>query len=190
MTETASLVRRARRTDGDAVAELISRYELAIRSYAAKVAPRPDMGEDIAQEAFLRALANLDKFRVNEDFGLWVRGIVRNVARGMWDKLYRDRKIARDNLAEYVQELAGRYHEADDADVRQHYLEALRRCMQKLTSKGAELVKLRYHLNMRCAEIADRIESSSAAVKMALMRIRNGLRKCIRQQVKESPGAV
>ncbi len=189
MTETASLIRRAQQKDGDAVTQLISKYEFAIRSYAAKVAPRPDMTEDIAQEAFLRARGSLDNFRINEDFGLWMRGIVRNVARGMWDRLYRDRRIARDSLAEYVQQLAARYHEGDRADIRERHIEALRRCLERLSAKGGELVKLRYHLNMRCAEIAERIESSAAAVKMALMRIRNGLRKCVRQQVEESPGA-
>jgi RNA polymerase sigma-70 factor len=178
--EAVELIRRAKRKDGDAVTQLIARYELAIRSYSAKIAPRPDMAEDIAQEAFLRALRDLGRFREDADFGLWVRGIVRNVARGMWDRLYRDRRVARDRLAEYVQELAAEYHQADNAGVRQDYLEALRRCLEKLSAKGAELVKLRYHLNMKCAEIAERIESSRAAVKMTLMRIREGLRKCIR----------
>jgi len=187
--EAVELIRRAKRQESAAVAQLVSRYELVIRSYAAKVAPRPDMAEDIAQEAFLRALRGLDRFREDADFGLWMRGIVRNVARAMWDKLYRDRRIRRDRLAEYVQGLADEYHEADDNDIRQRHLDALRRCLEKLSAKGSELVKLRYHLNMKCADIAERIESSRAAVKMALMRIRDGLRKCVRHQVKENTGA-
>jgi RNA polymerase sigma-70 factor (ECF subfamily) len=189
MIEAAELIRRARRRDGDAVTQLVMRYEVTIRSYAARVAPRPDMAEDVAQDAFVQALRSLDRFQEGADFGLWVRGIVRNIARQAWDRLYRDRKIARDSLAEYVEKLAGRYDADEDEDVKNRYLDALRRCLERLSEKSMELVKLRYHLGMKCADIADRIDTSNAAVKMALLRVRNALRKCIRQNVRESAGA-
>ena len=190
MMEAAELIRRAGRKDGDAVTQLVSQHEVAIRSYAAKVAPRPDMAEDIAQDAFVQALKSLHKFKEGADFGLWMKGIVRNMARRAWDRLYRDRKLARDSLAEYVEELAAGYDDGEDTEIKDRYLIMLRRCIEKLSVKSAELVKLRYQMEMKCSDIADRIHASVAAVKMALTRVRNGLRKCVRRGMEGSSDAV
>src|SRR5688572_31240862 len=65
--------------DRDAAEALIARYEMRVRLYAAKVAPRAGMAEDIAQKAFLLALQNIHKFDPAGDFGVWMCGIVRNV---------------------------------------------------------------------------------------------------------------
>jgi RNA polymerase sigma-70 factor len=186
---TITLVRNARRGDERSVAELVSRYEVSVRLYAAKVAPSPDMADDVAQDAFVEMLKSLDRFDENGDFGLWMRGIVRNVARRAWDRLYRDRRIQRDSLAGYVEELAATYESGEDIESGEQRLLALRACLERLPVKSSELVKLHYYLGMRCADIGARIRTSNDAVKMALMRIRRALRKCIREYLGESTGA-
>ena len=44
-------------------------------TYAALVAPSPDLAEDIAQEVFIESIKSLPRFDPSRDFGTWLRGI-------------------------------------------------------------------------------------------------------------------
>ena len=173
--------------DESAAASLIGRHELRIRLYAAKVAPRADMGEDIAQKSFLLALQNIDRFDPSRDFRLWVQGIVRNVARKEWERLAVRARLERDDLAEYIEKLAD-MPEKDEMEDRSAWLAALRSCIEKLPARSRETIKLRYGLDMKCKAVADRIGTTVDAAKMALMRIRGRLHDCIRARIAEGHG--
>jgi RNA polymerase sigma-70 factor, ECF subfamily len=78
-SETA-LVRAARRGDGAAVDELFRRHWLAAYRAAYLVVGDRAAAEDIAQEAFLKALAALDRFDRRRPFGPWLHRIAVNRA--------------------------------------------------------------------------------------------------------------
>ena len=184
MSETRELIEQVRQGSGAAASRLVSLHEASVRTYAAKVAPRPDLTEDIAQEAFVQALRSIDRFDLDADFTFWMRGIVRNMARRAWERVYREEKVRKDALAEYIEQLAVQEDPAEDAGRKNEYLAALRRCIEKLRGKSSELVKLHYSLGVSCKEIAKKISTTADAVKMALMRVRKNLRKCIETQIK------
>ena len=170
------LFKRIRAGDKGAVSSLVRENELRIRIYSAKVAPRPDMAEDIAQKAFLIALRNIDRFDAGADFGLWMQGIVRNVARKEWEGLASRSKLDRDGLADYVERLSG---DVADSEPKEQRLDALRTCVEKLPDRAREIVKLHYSLGMRCKRVSEQIGTTENAVKMALSRIRGLLRECV-----------
>ena len=176
------LIEKAQNGNLDALAELIGRHEHPVRLYAAKVALRPDLAEDVAQKAFLVALDHLASFDRSGDFLLWMRGIVRNVARQEWEKLALRSKVERDGLAELVERLAAS-QEPSDAAQDQDRLRALRGCMDGLPERQKQIVKLRYSMELGCKDIAQSIGSSSDAVKMTLSRIRESLRRCIQTRL-------
>ena len=170
------MIERVRARDEGATAALIRRYELGVRLYAAKVAPRPDMAQDVAQKAFLLALKSIDRFDPAGDFGLWMRGIVRNVARQEWERLVARSKAERDGLAEYLDRLSSE----PEPEGNERWLAALRDCVEQLPERGKEIVKLRYSLGMSCKDMSQKIGTSVDAVKMAMVRVRGDLRMCVK----------
>ncbi len=160
--------------------ELIRRHALRIRLYAVKVAPRPDMADDIAQKALLIALRDFDKFDSSRDFALWVEGVVRNVARHAWRALSKRNAIERDALAEHLETLA---RTSPEPTVDDHRIDALRDCTQRLPKRSRQIVNLHYGLEVRCHEVAERVGTTRDAVKTALSRIRRSLRDCIEKKL-------
>lgn len=180
----SDLFERARARDAEALTHLVSGYETRVRLYAAKVAPRPDMAEDVAQKAFLIALRQIETFDPSGDFGLWMHGIVRNVARQEWERMATRSRVERDGLAKYLEQLASASDTEAVPDDR--WMDALRGCMEKLPDKAREMVRLRYVMGMSCRDISKRVGTSVDAAKMALMRIRGLLRGCVKSRMAEA----
>lgn len=166
---------------------LISRYSAEVRCYAAKIAPRPGMAEDIAQNAFIECLKSISNFDAGSDFMPWMRGIIRNMARREWERIYREEKIRKDGLAVYIEKLAAEMESYPEQSLKnpQDRLRALRNCVKKLSDRGKELISLKYSLQITCREIAKKIGANTGAVKMALSRIRRKLKKCIEHAIKK-----
>jgi RNA polymerase sigma-70 factor (ECF subfamily) len=136
------------------------------------------MAEDIAQKAFVIALQNINSFDASHSFLLWIRGIVRNVARHEWKSLARHSKIERDNLAEYVEHLANNPSALENLENIEQRRQALKQCLDKLPAHGRKIVHLHYTMGVSCAEAALQTGTTLSAVKMALVRIRQALRQC------------
>ena len=173
------LLNRIRQGVPDAAAELIARHELPVRLYAAKVAPRPDMAEDVAQKAFVLALESIDRFDPTRDFVLWMHGIVRNVARQEWTRLAARARVERDGLAEYLEQLAAE-EPSESEEERARWLAALSGCLDRLPDRGREMIRLRYGLGVNCREVAERVGQTVGAVKMAMVRLREKLQHCVK----------
>lgn len=174
------LVRAAQRGDRKALEDLVSRYEKPIRLYAARLVPGHFTAKDIAQESFLTALKNLNKFDPTRDFGLWVRGIVRNMARREWQRLSRN-KAKMEDLTSHIELLAEEARHEDKAQVEQ--IAALKRCIGKLPEKSCRLLQLIYELGYSHAEVAKQVYSSVNAVKQAISRVRRNLRDCVEDEL-------
>lgn len=76
----AALVRRARRGSRDAAATLFQRHWPSAHRTALAVCGRRAMADDIAQDAFERAFANLGRFDASRPFAPWLHRIVVNRA--------------------------------------------------------------------------------------------------------------
>jgi len=189
MDDAHDLLTGARDGDAGAAMELISRYEAEVRAFAAVVSPRPDLADDVAQEAFLECLRSAGRYDPSKDFRLWIRGIVRNVAYRAWQRLQREHKTTRDGLAAYIDEVASRDEGAERIETKRESISALQECIDGLPDRSREIVTLRYALEVRCAEIASKVGSSLAAVKMALLRIRRALRECVDNRLQAHGGA-
>ena len=177
------LLKRVRAGDAVSAATLIGPHELRIRLYAAKVAPRPDMAEDIAQRAFVVALDKIEQFDLTRDFALWMQGIVRNIARQEWERLALRSRVERDGLAEYLEQLST---PEEKSGVDELWIEALRGCVERLQDRAREIVNLHYSMGLSCKTVAEKIGTSVDAVKMAMVRIRGSLRGCVKSKMAEA----
>ena len=179
MNDLMKIIAGIRSGNEKAAAALVKAYNVEVRCYAAKIAPRPGMAEEIAQDAFIECLKSIGSFDTGSDFMPWMRGIIRNMARRAWEKIYKEEKVRKDGLAEYIEKLAAQGDPESDISSKNNQLQALRRCVKKLSEKGKELVTLKYSLQVTCKEVAGKIGTSIEAVKMALTRVRRKLKKCI-----------
>lgn len=162
--------------DTQAFAGLIRLYESDVWRIAATLVRDWEATESLVQQAFVDAYNHLHQYRLGTDFGAWIRTLTRNRLRKEFRTLSRaERRLAiyREQLAERLRtEEAGR----DDSDL---YLAALKSCREQLPDDEAALLRLRYERGLSFEAIADRRETTAAAVQRAISRIRLRLRVCI-----------
>lgn len=75
------LVAAARGGDREAFALLIVRHRPLVIALCRRALGDRDQAEDVAQEAILQALLDLDRLRRPDRFGAWLAGIGLNIAR-------------------------------------------------------------------------------------------------------------
>ena len=78
--QDGELARRAQGGDRDAFGELVARYAGQARRVAVSVLGNPDDADDAAQDGFLSALKNIDRYDPARPFGPWLMRIVANAA--------------------------------------------------------------------------------------------------------------
>jgi len=84
----AELVARTRSGDAEAYGELVTRYQGHVYALAQSLAGNWVEAQDIAQETFLRAYANLHQLREPGRFAAWLRRVTFGVSMN-WLKAYR-----------------------------------------------------------------------------------------------------
>ncbi len=169
--------------DRESIEALVRNHEPYVRGLAARLAPTIAEGDDIAQESFLVLICKRKDFDLTIDVKPLLAAIVRNLSRQAWDRAIRDNKLRRDELAAYLEEMA-----ADDAPLYENSCkDALRKCLEKTTEKERALLNLRYTVGCDSQDIADRLSTSAEAVRMALVRLRQRLKGCIENTLKEMP---
>ena len=76
--EETALIRAAQRGDRAAFAQLVERYWSRLFRWLYHLAHDRHQAEDMAQEAFLKALANLGRFKAGTNFRAWLFRIAHN----------------------------------------------------------------------------------------------------------------
>jgi RNA polymerase sigma-70 factor (ECF subfamily) len=175
------LLRRVQAGQNEYFYELIKPYQRRVYSAALSILRNEAEAEDAAQEAFLKALANIRQFRSEARFSTWLIQIAVNEA------LMKKRKAHAD-VMEPIGEREdedGSYTPRDFADWREIPSETLERkeVRSKLASAVAALAEkyrqvflLRDVQHMSIEETAEALGISRASVKTRLLRARLMLR--------------
>ncbi|MDF1737934.1 MAG: sigma-70 family RNA polymerase sigma factor [Verrucomicrobiales bacterium] len=164
-----------------AFARFVRDHQGSLRSFVRMLGVHPDSVDDIAQETFLVAFKELDRFDDERDFGKWLRGIARNLTRNELRKHARRGRILDEALTDHLlaeaeaDENASGYEEFDFC--------ALRDCLEQLPEKSRTLISRRYADEWKAPFLADQFEMSATAVRLALMRIRGQLKTCIEKRL-------
>src|SRR5437660_5712884 len=91
--DDSMLIRRAQQGDTAAFEELVRLYDRSVLRLAVHLTGSQEDGQDIYQEAFLRAYINLARFRFECSFYTWIYRIVTNLC---LDHLRRKRSRSRE----------------------------------------------------------------------------------------------
>ena len=176
-----SLIARICKGEPSLFATLVKPYERRVYATALALLRNDADAQDVAQEAILKAFANLRQFRGESKFSTWLIQITVNEAR------MRQRK-QRGDLFEPIAELQdeeGAYTPRDFADWREIPSEALERseirallakALASLAQKYREVFLLRDVEQISIEETAEVLNISIASVKTRLLRARLMLR--------------
>jgi len=179
------LIRRVCNGEKEAFYQLVRPYERAIFTSAMSILNNQADAEEAAQEAVLKAFANISKFRGESKFSTWLIQITINEARL---KLRKDRRHLYESVDEPKSDEEGDFIPKDFADWREIPSEALqrkelgdalKRALAALPEKYREVLILRDIQHLSIEEASKILGISPGNVKTRLLRARLQMRDAL-----------
>lgn len=181
----SSLLDRALGGEGESFYELIRPFEATLYATAIAILKNEADAEEAVQDAMLKALKNLRKFRRESKFSTWLTQITINEARM---RLRRARRHVHESLDEDAAHGESDYQPKDLADWREipsEFVErrelrnALRRAIDSLPPIYRQVLLLRDVQHLSTEETARVLHISVVAVKSRLLRARLQVRDAL-----------
>src|ERR1700745_4010917 len=180
-TREQDLIARVQRGQTELFYELVKPYERRVYAAAFAILRNETDAEDVAQEAVLKAFANILQFRAEARFSIWLTQITVNEA---LMRRRRERTVVMEGIDDRREEESD-YAPRDFADWREIPSEALERkevrqrlggALGTLDRKYREVFVLRDMEQLNIQETAEALGISVASVKTRLLRARLMLR--------------
>jgi len=157
--------------DPQAFGELVQRYERDVFNLSYRMLNERGEAEDAAQEAFLRAYSNLDRYDVTRPFKTWLLSIASNHC---IDRLRR-RRLTWLSLEEPLPPhpaLTSDIPGPEEATLNNERNVLVQELLDHLSPDYRLAVVLRYWYDLSYAEIAEMLETTESAIKSRLFRAR------------------
>ncbi|MCA9177600.1 MAG: sigma-70 family RNA polymerase sigma factor [Planctomycetales bacterium] len=161
---------------------IVARTHPQLRAYIAGMGVASHEVDDVAQEVYLALFRGQEKVPPETTPDRWLRGIARNLCLNHIRRSSRRGRLHREALAELLaneESFCERSREQGEFDG------ALENCLRHLPEDSKRLLLLRYRDDLTSQRIAEVVDSTSQAIRVALFRIRASLRNCITQTVVE-----
>jgi RNA polymerase sigma-70 factor (ECF subfamily) len=183
--DDSALIREAQQGNTAAFEELVRQYDRAVLRLAVHLTGSQEDGQDIYQEAFLRAYINLARFRFECSFYTWIYRIVTNLCLDHLRKKHSrgrdlaatvspdgdpqenmlDRMPDRSPAASPERSFAGR-------ELRQSIIRAL----AQLSPRERMVFELKHYHGMRLRTVAGMLNTTEGTIKNTLFRATHKLR--------------
>lgn len=160
----------------------VLKHRTMLAAYIRAIIHDPHLAEDAAQDALLEIVNCWESFDQNRSFGPWARGVARRVA---LVHLRKSRKSFSLLDEEVLEAIAAEIEELGDQTYFDERLNALEKCINKLTPRSRELLKMRYYENRSYSSIAQTLDRSAEALYTAFSRMHGNLKLCIEKAVSE-----
>jgi RNA polymerase sigma-70 factor, ECF subfamily len=169
MSQQGRLVVRWQNSTVGTFEQLYAEYQPAVQRYLLGMSSNPVLAEELTQEVFVRAAANLLLFRGEATVNTWLFRIARNVYLS-WVERQRDAEIDTEEFHAIPD--GGAYGDPEAHLLQTEQRATIRRAMAMLPERQRTLLLLRDLQGLSYAEIALVLEQSLAAVKVNLHRAR------------------
>lgn len=173
--EEAGLVLAARRGDRSALDELLRKHGPAIEATLKRLLRDSHLADDVAQEAYLRALHAIRRMRPDVPFRAWLIAIARNIAIDGMRRGSRGKEVEiqdPDALpAAVVSEPTRLYDNGPQ----------VWNAVRKLSDRDRRLVVLRYGRGLTNTQVALECGMTEDTVKVSLYRSRRRLRTWVEE---------
>lgn len=180
MSDEAKLIEQATNGSVESFSELVGMHQARVRAYVGRFVRNPDIVDDLAQEVFIAAFKTLNTYSGDAPLGIWLIGIARN--RALTYIRDESRRRARESgkfetaMAEWR---AGEAEQSSEPKTCDLELSAMESCIKNLPENSALLIREHYFNSRSSVELANRFGKKESAIRMTLLRIRQGLRDCI-----------
>ncbi|MBZ0137934.1 MAG: RNA polymerase sigma factor [Planctomycetes bacterium] len=156
---------------------LMQEHQRDVWRYLRYIGAEAALADDITQETFIELFHN----PINELSRSATAGWLRKVAKHRY--LNALRKMKREVPADWLEEAESVWSDLtpETSDDR---LDALERCLNKLSERARQAIELKYTQARKETEVAEALETTAEAAKALLKRTREQLRECIERQVK------
>lgn len=165
--------------EGDRVAagQLVKAHQASLYAYILRMSGRPDVAEDIVQDAFVRVLTNLHRFNPKYRFSTWLF----TIAKRLFVNAMQKHKPVYDS--DTVSSRAGAssepYSPAIEWESAGRARDALDSALGELSADQREIVILFYQQDWPIAQIAEYLDMPEGTVKSHLHRGRAKMRKSL-----------
>lgn len=157
---------------------IVQRTHPQIRAYIAGMGVAAHEVDDVAQEVYIALFRGHDKIPAETTPERWLRGIARNLCLNHIRRSARKGRLHREALAELLAD-ANSYCDRPESDG--EFDGALEHCVRRLPQDSKDLLCMRYRDDMTSQKIAESVNSTAQAIRVALHRIRASLKRCIAQ---------
>ncbi len=176
-SEEHALVRKAKEGDHRAIEALIRAHQDALYAFILRMSGRPEVAEDIVQDAFVRVLSNLRRFDPRLRFSTWLFTIAKRLYMNSVQKLgpKYDSQVA--DLRPAPDPGPGRQTARSETlrNIRGHIATAL----ERLAPQQREIILLFHQQSWPIAEIAQHLQMPQGTVKSHLHRGRKRMKRFI-----------
>lgn len=169
-----SIVRAVMAGDVDQFAVLVHRYRDKYARYATHMLGSVDAAEDAVQDALVRAYTHLAQCREPDNFAGWFFLILRN-------RCFAERRRGRREGGLESAALIAAPEQTESSLERRERARALQRALQRLTPEQREVFVLKHVEGLPYEEIAGRLSTSVAALKMRMHRAYDRLRQLLEE---------
>jgi RNA polymerase sigma-70 factor (ECF subfamily) len=169
LAEEAVLVRHAQKGDRTAFASLVERYWDRLYRWLYHLTRDRHTAEDLTQDAFVKALTNLERFRAGTNFRAWLFRIAHN---NFINRIVRESARMKQPVPE---ELPDREDGPAEQAVSREALEMLARCIGELQPDFRTAFLLRAEEGMSFREIADVLGLTEETARWRVFKARQRL---------------
>jgi RNA polymerase sigma-70 factor (ECF subfamily) len=149
-----------------------------IYGYIYALIPNPSEAEDLFQDTVTIMWEKYESYLPGSDFGAWGIGIAYNLVRNYRRKMAKSRLQFSEDVEQLIEcEAQKATSNLDDK------LNALNRCLSKLTREDKKALKLKYEYNWTAQDIAGKIGCSVKAVYSKLARANDFLLRCVKRSL-------
>lgn len=171
------LIRRAKAGDAAAVEALIRAHQGSLFAFLLRLSGRPDVAEDMVQEAFVRVLRSIDRFDTRFRFSTWLFTIARRLYVNHLQKHRPTFDNERILLADDPNAEPGGATARDEA--RRHLRDVIDEAMLVVTPLQREIILLFHQQGWSVAEIGLHLSMPEGTVKSHLHRGRRRMQRAI-----------
>ena len=154
--------------------QLLTSHQSRIYAYILSLVFDPDQADDVLQQTNAVLWEKNSEFVIGTNFVAWSFRVAYFQVMAHRKTLHRDRLVFDDDL---IRSVAGVTERSDATFFERQRL--LRACLEKLSPRHRDLIRLRYSEGASMGRVADTVGKSVAAVKQSLFRLRTSLIDCV-----------